>query len=168
MRYGSPPRGGRQLRRRQGVRRQRARAGDRRRGLEGSEPRPAGRQDRQRGAGEPDGRHLAQARLRLEAADRGDARRAQRSRQDDGGGEARPLRAQARQEPVPGRVRHLPAGGHRPAAADRARARGARLQRRVPSRRPRRSPSGESRPPRTAATTSSSWTPRAGRSSTWR
>ena len=46
----------------------------------------------------------------------------QRPRQDHDRRQAGALRAQARQEPVPRRLRHVPPGGHRSATADRARA----------------------------------------------
>ncbi len=131
-------------------------------------PGPAGREDSQRGACEPDGRHGPQALLRLAAADGRDARGPQRARQDDDG------RASSRCSCASsGKNPYLVAcDTYRPAAIDQLQQIGRELS--VPvytegtgaqARGDRRA--RHQRRPGTAATTSSSWTRRAGRSLTW-
>src|ERR687898_817023 len=61
----------------------------------------------------------------VETANGRHARRPQRTRQDDDGREASFVRSEARQESLSRRLRHVQAGGDRPAAADRAGALGA-------------------------------------------
>ena len=121
-------RGRRQLRRRQGLRRPRTGAGHGLRGDGQPHPRPAGRQDRARGADQPDGRGRHQA-LVLEPPAHGDPDgRPAGIRQDHRLRQAGPPAGQAEALARAGRLRRLPAGRH-PAAADaRQVAAGARLR----------------------------------------
>ena len=145
-------RGRRQLRRRQGLRRPRPGAGDGRRGDGQPHPRPAGRQDRARGADQPDGRGRHQALVLEPPAHRDPDGRPAGLRQDHRLRQAGPAPGQAEALAGAGRLRRLPARGH-PAAADaRQVAAGAGL--RAGHGRPGRDrrPGASSRPRRRAAT----------------
>ena len=98
-----PARGRRQLQGRQSLHRDAEGALPRRRGAREPRPRPAGGEDRQRGADRADGRRRPRPRLRLERADRDPDGRPAGLGQDDRLREARPLprRGTARTSPSP-------------------------------------------------------------------
>src|SRR2546425_1596447 len=112
-------RGRRQLQGRERLRRPRARAGARSGRGEEPDARPAGREDRPRGADGADGRGQLEARLRRPAADGDPPRRAPGLGQDDRRGEARAAPAQGGQEAGDGRRRPPAPGRYRPARAAR-------------------------------------------------
>ncbi len=114
-----PARGRRQPEGRQGVRRAREGAGPRRGRDEERHARPAGREDRPRGADRAHGHRRLEARVRRAAADRDPARGPPGLRQDDLRREARAAPAQAGEDAC-ARCRRSPAPGRdRPARAAR-------------------------------------------------
>ena len=150
-----PPRAARSRRRlrgREAVRGLRAGARPRPRRPQGARPRPAGREDRPRGADRADGLGRLEARVRP-PPDRRPPLRAPGLGQDDGGGQARAPSAAAREEVARPRRRRSPASrGDRPARAARPPDPGAGLPHRddpTPSRRRARVSSAQRR---TAAT----------------
>ncbi len=142
-----PPRaarGRRQLPRRQDVRRRRARALGRAGGAVEPDARPAGREDRRRGADGAARRRGHEADVRRQAADRDPALRPAGLGQDDGRRQAREPARQAGPE--------ARAGGLRPAAPGRRRAaQDARAAGRRPGLRPRHRRRSRSRSRATAS-----------------
>ena len=101
----------------------------RRRRPRAAQPGPAGRQDRQRGADRPHGRHLGGHHVLAAAADRDPDGRPAGLGQDDGHRQARPVPARAaRLVGRRRRVRRLPPGRGRPAHQGRRPGRRRRLR----------------------------------------
>ena len=110
-----------------------------------AEPRPAGREDRRRGADRADGRRLGRAELLAAPADGDPDGRPAGLGQDDRDGEARAL--PARGALLVGRrrgLRRLPPGGRRAARQGRRAGRRRRSTSRAPTATPSRSPRGRS------------------------
>ena len=153
-----PPRaarGRRQLQGRQAVHGERAGARRGRRGPAPAQPRPAGRQDRQRGADRADGRAVGGADVLAAPADRDPDGRPAGLRQDDRDRQARPLAA--RGAPVlrrRRRLRRLPARRRRAARQGRPARPARRSTSRAPTATRSTSPRGRSTRPSATARTS--------------
>ncbi|CAA9543839.1 MAG: Signal recognition particle protein Ffh, partial [uncultured Thermoleophilia bacterium] len=121
-------RGRRQLPGRQGLRGRGPRAGHGQRGHGEPHARPAGRQDRRRGAHEAHGRGVRGPRHRPAGAHRHPDGRAAGLGQDDDGGQARPPPAEGREEARTRGLRRLPSGRRAPARHGRRPGRRPRLR----------------------------------------